>query len=88
MSQLFASGGHHIKSFSFSISPSNKYLGLIAFRIDLFDILTVQGTLNSLLQHHSSKALVLQCSAFFIVQLPHPYITTGKIVALTLHESL
>ena len=67
VSQLFVSGGHHIKSFSFSISSSNKYLGLISFSIDLFDLLTVQGTLKSLLQHHSSKALVLRCSAFFIV---------------------
>ena len=83
MSQLFVSGGHHIKSFSFSISSSDKYLGLIFFRIDLFDLLTVQGTLKSLLQHHSSKALVLRCSAFFIVQLLHPYITTGKTIALT-----
>ena len=65
VSQLFVSGGHHIKSFSFSISSSDKYLGLIFFRIDLFDLLTVQGTLKSLLQHHSSKALVLRCSAFF-----------------------
>ena len=83
VSQLFVSGGHHIKSFSFSISSSDKYLGLIFFRIDLFDLLTVQGTLKSLLQHHSSKALVLRCSAFFIVQLLHPYITTGKTIALT-----
>ena len=83
VSQLFVSGGHHIKSFSFSISPSSKYLGLISLRIDLFDLLTVQGTLKSLLQHHSSKALVLWCSAFFIVQLLHSYITTGKTIALT-----
>jgi len=69
-------------SFSFSISPSNEYSGLISFRIDWFD-LTIQGTLKSLLQHHSSKASVLWRSAFFIVQLSHPYMTTGKTVALT-----
>ena len=69
-------------SFSFSISPSNEYSGQISFRIDWFD-LAVQGTLKSLLQHHSSKASVLQCSAFFIVQLSHPYMTTGKTVAWT-----
>ena len=70
-------------SFSFSISPSNKYSGLIFFRMDWFDLPTVQGTLKSLLQHHSSKASILQCSAFFIVQLSHPYMGTGKIIALT-----
>ena len=70
-------------SFSFSISPSNEYSGLISFRIDWLDPLAVQGTLKSLLQHHSSKALVLQCSAFFIVQLSHPYMTTGKTIDLT-----
>ena len=70
-------------SFSFSISPSNKYLGLISFRMDWLDLLAVQGTLKSLLQHHSSKASILQCSAFFIVQLSHPYMTTGKTIALT-----
>ena len=69
--------------FSFSISPSNEYSGLISFRIDWFDLLAVQGTLKSLLQHHSSKASVLWCSAFFIVQLSHPYMTTGKTIALT-----
>ena len=69
-------------SFSFSISPSNEYSGLISFRIDWFDF-TVQGTLKSLLQHHSSKASILQCSAFFIVQLSHPYMTTGKTVTLS-----
>ena len=69
--------------FSFSISPSNEYSGLISFRIDLFDLLAVQGTLKSLLQHHNSKASILQCSAFFIVQLSHPYMTTGKTIALT-----
>ena len=70
-------------SFSFSISPSNEYSGLISFRMDWFDLLAVQGTLKSLLQHHSSKASILQCSAFFIVQLSHPYMTTGKTIALT-----
>ena len=70
-------------SFSFSISPSNEYLGLISFRMDWFDFLAVQGTLKNLLQHHSSKASVLQHSAFFIVQLSHPYMTTEKTIALT-----
>ena len=70
-------------SFSFSISPSNEYSGLISFRIDWFDLLAVQGILKSLLQHHSSKASVLQHSAFFMVQLSHPYMTTGKTMALT-----
>ena len=71
-------------SFSFSISPSNDYSGLIFFRIDWFDHLAVQGTLKSLPQHHSLKASVLQCSAFFMVQLSHPYMTTGKTIALTI----
>ena len=70
-------------SFSFSISPSNEYSGLISFSIDWFDLLTVQGTLKSLLQHHSSKVSILRCSAFFTVQLSHPYMTTGKTIALT-----
>ena len=70
-------------NFSFSISPSNGYSGLISFRMDWLDLLAVQGTLKSLLQHHSSKASVLQCSAFFIVQLSHPYVTTGKTIGLT-----
>ena len=70
-------------SFSFSISPSNEYSGLISFRIDWLDLLAVQGTLKSLLQQHSSKASVLCCSAYFIVQLSHPYTTTGKTIALT-----
>ena len=70
-------------SFSFSINPSNKYSGLISFRMEWLDLLAVQGTLKSLLQHHSSKASILRCSAFFIVQLSHPYMTTGKIIALT-----
>ena len=69
--------------FSFSISPSNEYSGLISFRIDWLDLLAVQGTLKSLLQHHSSKASILQLSAFFIVQLSHPYMTTRKTIALT-----
>ena len=70
-------------SFSFNISPSNEHSGLISFRMDWLDLLTVQGTLKSLLQHHSSKASILRCSAFFIVQLSHPYMTTGKTIALT-----
>ena len=70
-------------SFSFSISPSNEYSGLISFRIDWFDLFAVQGTLKSLLQHHSSKASVLRRSAFFMAQLSHPYMTTGKTIALT-----
>ena len=69
--------------FSFSISPSNEYSGLISFRINWFDLLAVQRTLKSLLQHHSSKASILWCSVFFIVQLSHPYVTTGKTVSLT-----
>ena len=70
-------------SFSFSISPSDEYSGLISFKIDWFGLLAVQGTLKSLFQHYSSKALILQCSAFFIVQLSHPCMTTGKTIALT-----
>ena len=70
-------------SFSFSISPSNEYLGLISFRMDWLDLIAVQGTLKRLIQHHSSKASILRCSAFFIVQLSHPYMTTGKTIALT-----
>ena len=70
-------------SFSFSISPSNEYSELTSFRIDWLDLLAVQGTLKSLLQHHSSKASILWCSAFFMVQLSHPYMTTGKTKALT-----
>ena len=71
-------------SYSFSISPSNEYSGLISFRIDWFDLPAVQETLKSLLQHHSSKASILWHSAFFMVQLSHPYMTTGKIIALTI----
>ena len=70
-------------SFSFSISPSNEYSGLISFRVDWLDLFAVEGTLKSLLQHRSSKALILQCSAFFMVQLSHPYMTGGKTIALT-----
>ena len=71
-------------SFSYNISPSNKYSGLISFKMDWLDLLAVQRTLKSLLQHHSSKASILQCSAFFMVQLSHPYMTTGKTVSLTI----
>ena len=70
-------------SYSFSISPSNEYSGLISFRMDWLDLIAVQGTVKNLLQHHSSKASVLQCSAFFVVQLSHTYMTTGKTIALT-----
>ena len=82
MSQLFLSGGQSI-GLSFSSSPSNEHPGLISFRMNWMDLLAVQGTLKSLLQHHSSKASILRCSAFFTVQLPHPYMTTGKTIALT-----
>ena len=80
MSQFFTSGG---QSCSFSINPSNEYSGLISFKIDCFHLLSVQGTLKSLLQHHSSKASILWCSAFLVVQLLHPYMTTRKTIALT-----
>ena len=70
-------------SFSFSIIPSSEYSGLISFRIDWFDLLAAQGSLKSLLQHHSLKASILRCSAFFMVQLSHPYLTTGKTITLT-----
>ena len=70
-------------SFSFSVSPSNEHPGLISFRMDWLDLLAVQGTLKSLLQHHSSKASILWCSAFFLVQLSHPHMTTGKTIAFT-----
>ena len=70
-------------SFSFNVSPSNEHPGLISFRMDWLDLLAVQGTFKSLLEHHSSKASILQCSTFFIVQLSHPYMTTGKTIALT-----
>ena len=86
--KVFSNETVHIRwpkywSFSFSISTSNDYSGLISFRMDWLDLLPVQGTLKSLLQHHSSKASILRCSAFFIVQLSHPYMTTGKTTALT-----
>ena len=78
------SSSHQVtKDWSFSISPSNEYSGLISFRIDWFDFLTVQGTLKSFPRHHSSKESILWCSAFFIVYLSHPYMTTGKAIALT-----
>ena len=82
MSQLFPSGGQYW-SFDFNISPSNEYSGMIFFRMDWLDLLAVQGTLKSILQHHSSKASILLRSAFFIVQLSHPFMTTGKTIALT-----
>ena len=87
MSQLFDQLPKYW-SFSFSISPSNEHSGLISFRMDWLDLHAVQGTLKSLLQHHSSKASILQCSAFFIVQLSCPYMTTGKTIALTRHNLL
>ena len=80
------SSSHHVAkywSFSISISPSNEYSGLLSFRMDWLDLLAVQGNLKSLFQHHSSKASILRCSAFFTVQLSHPYVTTGKTTALT-----
>ena len=83
VSQFFPSGGQKCWSFSHSISPSNEHSGLISCRIDWLDFLAVQGTLKSLLQHYSSKASILRCSAFFIVQLSHPYMTTGRTIALT-----
>ena len=83
-SQVFTSGGQSIDwSFSFSISPSSEYSGLVSFRIDCFDLLAVQGTLKSLLQHHSLKASIIQHSVFFMVQLSYPYMITGKTIALT-----
>ena len=83
MSQFFTPGGQGIGSFHFSISPPNGYSGLISFRMDWLDLLAVQGTLKSLLQHRSSKASIPWLSVFFIVQLSHPYMTTGKTIALT-----
>ena len=83
MNQLFAWGGQSPGVFSFSIIPSKEIPGLISFRMDWLHLLAVQGTLKSLLQHHSSKASILQWSAFFTVQLSHPYMTTGKTIALT-----
>ena len=84
ISQFFISGGQNIGSFSFSISPSNEYSGLITFGMNWLDLLESQGMLKSLLQHHSSKASILQRSAFFIVQLSHLYMTAGKATALTI----
>ena len=83
MNQFFTPGGQKYCSFSFSVSPSNEYSGLISFRMDWLDILAVQGTLKSLFQHHGSKASILWHLAFFIVQLWHPYMSTGKTIALT-----
>ena len=83
MSQLFSSGDQKYWSFSFNISPSSEHPGLISFRMDWFGLLAVQGTLKSLSQHQSSKASILCCSVFFIVQLSYPYLTTGKTIALT-----
>ena len=83
MSQLFARGGQSYWSFSFSISPSNVHPRLISFRMDWLDLLAVQGILKSLLQHHSSKASILRCSAFLTIQFSHPYMTTGKTITLT-----
>ena len=84
MSQLFASGGQSIGSFSFNISPNNEHSEMISFRMDWLDLLVVQGILKSLLQHHSSKASSLRCSVFFKVQFSHPYMTTGKTIGLTI----
>ena len=85
MTQVFESGGQIIGvSASASVLPTNEYSGLISLRINWLDLLAVQGTPKSLLQHHSSKASILQCSAFFIVQLSHPYMTTAKTIALTI----
>ena len=84
MSQLFSSGGQSIGTSASAISPFNEYSGLIFFKIDWFDLLAVQGTLKSLLQHHSSKASILCHSAFFMVQLSHPYMTPGKTIAFTI----
>ena len=83
MSQFFTSSGQSVGVSASAISPSNEYSGLISFRMDLFDLLAIQGTLKSLLQHHSSKASILLCSAFFMVQLSHPHMTTGETIALT-----
>ena len=83
MSQFFASAGQSVGSFSFNISPSSEHSGLISFKMDWLDLLAVQGTHKRLFQHHSSEASILWCSAFLIVQLSHPYMTTGKTIALT-----
>ena len=84
MSHLFASGGQSTGVSTSTISPSNEHPGMISFRMDWLDLLAVQGTLESLCQHHSSKESSLRCSAFFTVQLSHPYMTTGKTIALTI----
>ena len=84
MSQFFTSGDQSIRASTFSISPSNEYSGLISFRVNWVDLLAGQGTLKSLLQHHSSKASILPCPAFFMVQLSHPYMTARKTIALTI----
>ena len=86
MSQALHTRQPEYWSFSFNISPSNEHPGLISFRMDWLALLAVQGTFQSLLQHHSSKASILQCSAFFTVQLSHPYMTTGKTIALEFFE--
>ena len=86
MSQLFASGGQSTGASALASTPSNEYSGLTSFNIDWLDLLAVQGTLKSLLQHHSSKALILRCSAFYMVQLSHPYMTTGKTIALSIWD--
>ena len=83
MSQFFTSGGQRIAVSALAINPSNEYSGWVSFRMGWLDLLVVQGTLKSLLQHYSSKASILWCSAFFVVQLSHPYMTTGKTIALT-----
>ena len=87
MSQFFTWGSQKYWSFSFSISPSNEHPGPISFRMDWLDLLAVQGTLKSLLQYHSSKASILRLSVLFIIQLSHPYMATGKIIALTRQTS-
>ena len=84
MNQLLALGSQSTGVLAFSISPSNEHSGLISFRMDWLDLLAVQGNLKSLLQHHSSNASILQCSASFMVELSHPYMTTGKTIALTI----
>ena len=86
MSQFFCIRWPKYWSFSFNISPTNEHPGLISFRMNWLDLLALQGTLKSLLQHHSLKALILQCSVFFMVQLSHPYMTTGKTIALTIRR--
>ena len=84
MSHFFASGGQSIGTFNFSINPSTEYSGLISFRMDWLDLLDIQGTLKSLVHHHSSKASILKCLAFVMIQLSHPYMTTGKTILLAI----